>query len=384
MTLTNTSTKRKGFSQSRSRTAAPDLSGIASADTQGLSNTPLICQTSPDITLGIDYLSYILPITDVSTVLDHLSLLSDRFVDAFEVHHGRGHCAGRPFANRADSANGMMVLWNLPDQNKDTGSMRVAVAGKSLLRCTVLETVRFIRSLPTTARFNRIDICADDYSRSMLPSQLMDAYRAENHTGFRSCKYYDDVSGNVYDSGWTVAFGARSSDRYTRYYNAKPLHKIDAFRFEIELKGKLAREHIEQILLIDDEPMLATMLSSLIAGNISFIDRSSGARSARCKPLPFWADWLSRLGSSIRLRLVTLKPTLSKTIAWIERSVSSSLALVCKYIGGDSIQYLYGLIKLGEQKFTARHETILKAAKREYFREYPIGPDSFVYDSTFQ
>ena len=139
--------------------------------------------------------------------------------------------------------------------------------------------------------------------------------------------------------------------------------------------------HIEYL---DADSHEDTVLVALVAGNISLVDRQSVGRASRCEPLACWARWLSSLGSSIRLSVRILKPTVAKTIAWIERSVSASLAIICKYVGGDKIQYLNGLIQLGEQKFTSRHTAILAAADREYFREYPIGSDTFVYDSTFR
>ena len=54
--------------------------------------------------------------------------------------------------------------------------------------------------------------------------------------------------------------------------------------------------------------------------------------------------------------------------------------MVLKYINPiDKVSYIKRLIQLGESKFSARHETILKASGMEFEKHYSIENDVFVY-----
>jgi DNA relaxase NicK len=269
---------------------------------------------------------------------------------------------GRQFAHRAKSACGASAIWNLPGQNSDKGSMRIALSGEILKRAQQMQSVRFMAYCSRLGAIcNRLDLKADDYSRSMHPDLLQAACDAGNVKGFRKSTIHRDMyQFDVFESGWTLYFGSRTSDRFTRYYNAKPLHEIEAWRFECEFKHSIANEIMNHLILcIDDEELLIRMIASNIAGNISFIDRSDEPRANRCYELSWWERFTDRLGSSIRLSLPKIVPTIQKSINWIENKVSASLAMVAQYYGTDKIEYIKKLIQRGEHKLTNRHQAIL-------------------------
>lgn len=385
MTLTNKSTAGKGFTV-RSRDTPSGVADTAQSPIHTrISNTGLPCQTDNSLELGIDYLTFVLPIKDSIAVHSLADTLSSRYLDAFEFRVGQGRFVGRQFANWAVSATGMLLLWNLPGENLDKGSVRIAISGKSLERATVLETQLLISQLlELNGVCNRIDIKVDDFSRSMNPEDIIDAIHHKNYcrSCFRKGKVQEDISGSVYERGWTIYMGSRESDKMIRYYNAKPVHKIDAFRYELEYKNAIANEIAKAIAMMNTNETLTELLSGIIVKSAKFIDRSDGNRADRCAVLPFWQKWIDRFGTDgIKLSPPRKTPTLSRSIAWVERSVSATLAMICKYVGGDKVAYLKGLIQAGEEKFGARHEAILKACKKEVIREYPV-ENGYVYDMT--
>lgn len=346
------------------------------------SNTGLICQ---DLSLGIDYLTLAIPIADADDIHKLISTLSIIFQDAYDLHFDQGRFIGRQYSGWALSPNGGLLAWNLPGENGQDphfGSLRLALSGGVLKRAKQLDIVQFMRiQLRNGAKCNRIDLRADDYTRVMLPEHLLDACRKKNISGFRNSRLHADTVGNIYECGWTIYLGSRESDRFTRYYNAFPVHGIEAFRYEIECKNEVA-DQIAYYLCIcsDDEEALTSLMGAYLAGHISFVDRSGGSRASRCDKLPFWQAFTDRLGSSIRFSVPAVVRTIQKSIDWIEHSVSATLGMVAMYINPDDIEsYIRRLIEFGKAKFSSRHQTILNASKMEFEKYYSIEDDTFVY-----
>ena len=365
-----------------------------------LSNTGLT-NIDADILTRIDYLTAVVPLADASTVYDLLQNIATQYRDSVEYHWGHGQFVGRQFSNRAESVHGLQAQWNLNGENSDPGTLRFTLSGNFLERCDVADTVRLIGRLYNTygAKVNRIDLTADDYSRKMLPDYIRDANQAGNFSGYRKgkFKYITDDNGDCFTAGWTIYLGSRQSDRFVRYYNAKPLHGIDAFRYEVEFKNDLANtvaHHLVHSVAKDNakysssmiskikvDTVLAKNISSLIVGGLDFIDKSSGDRYCRREFLPFWADFVSRMGGErLKLSPPKIKPTMERAIAWLERSVAGTLAMVSEYVGAANVMsYIRSLSAAGRERMGPRHTSMLKAAKLEPTREYPI-ENGFVYE----
>ena len=70
---------------------------------------------------------------------------------------------------------------------------------------------------------------------------------------------------------------------------------------------------------------------------------------------------------------------MERAIAWLERSVAGTLAMVSQYVGSDKISYIRSLAAAGRERMGARHTSMLNAARLEPTREYPI-EGGFVYE----
>ena len=70
---------------------------------------------------------------------------------------------------------------------------------------------------------------------------------------------------------------------------------------------------------------------------------------------------------------------MDRAIAWLERSVAATLAMVSEYVGADKIAYIRSLAAAGRERMGARHTSMINAAKLEPTREYPI-ENGFVYE----
>lgn len=364
-----------------------------------LSNTGLHCQDS-HLFSRIDWLTCIVPVADGSTVYSLLQDIASQYKDSVEYFWERGHFVGRQFANQARSVHGICAQWNLPGENGDAGSLRFTLSGGLLERCDVADTVRLMHRLIHIhgAKINRIDLTVDDYSRAMLPQYIRDANKAGNYSGYRkgNFQYITDDNGDCYSAGWTIYLGSRTSDKFVRYYNAKIKHGIDAFRYEVEYKDEIANaiaNAIANTIAKDNakynssmiaknkvNETLSSMICEFIIGNTAFIDRTSGDRLSRSAPLPFWHDFVTRMGGKgVKLSPPTIKPTMERAISWLERSVAATLAMVAQYVGSDKNTYFRSLAAAGRERMGARHTSMLNAAKLEPTREYPI-ENGFVYE----
>ena len=363
------------------------------------SNTGLHCQ-DPQLFSRIDYLTCLVPIADASTVFSLLQDIASQYKDSIEYSWERGYFIGRQFSHHARSVHGIAAQWNLPGDNDDLGSLRFTLSGGLLERCDVPDTVRLLHRLIHIhgAKINRIDLTVDDFSRSMLPEYIRDANQAGNYSGYRkgNFQYITDDNGDCYSAGWTIYLGSRTSDKFVRYYNAKIKHGIDAFRYEVEYKDETANviaNAIANTIAKDNakynssmiaknkvDETLSSMLCALIIGKTAFIDRTNADRLSRSVPLPFWQDFVTRMGGKgIRLSPPTIKPTMERAIAWLERSVAGTLAMVSQYVGADKISYIRSLAAAGRERMGARHTSMLNAARLEPTREYPI-ENGFVYE----
>lgn len=337
------------------------------------------------LSLGIDYLTLILPVETSEQCLQLIDSMSRIFSDSYEFFRENGRFIGRQFANWARSPNGGLVVWNLPGENEESlthGSMRIALGGTVLNRASASQIVKFISAvLAEGGKCSRIDLKCDDYSRSMSPDLLEKACNDGNITGFRKSSKHADLSSNdLNESGWTLYFGSRTSDRYTRYYNAKPVHDIEAWRYETEYKGAVAHEIAGILCNTTDEEVLGLLIAANIAGNISFIDRTRSVRADQCPMLDWWAKFIDRLGSSIRLSIPVILPTIKRSIEWLEERVSATLAMVSEYYGYSELELFKRLQSIGVKRQTSRHRALLEAASRESSRCITLSDDSFILD----
>lgn len=342
-----------------------------------------------DLLLGIDYLTLILPIENEADTLAFIDSMSRIFSESYELHRGHGRFVGRQFSNWANSPSGGLITWNLPGENGESlthGSLRMALGGKVLVRAKVLQIVRLISTVfAANGKCTRIDLKADDYTRAMCPNLLEKASNDKNRTGFNDGYKVGQLgSTDLKEKSWTLYFGSRKSDRFTRYYNAKPLHNIEAWRFEVEYKNEIAHEIATHLCYAsDDEEVLSSLIGAYIAGNISFVDRSSSGSKKnvdRCSMLDFWKDFTDRLGSSVRLSLPAVVPSLQRSIEWLETRVSATLAMISEYFGFNEFELFKRLKKIGRERMGPRHYNLLETCSREPYKVLTLSDDSFMME----
>lgn len=225
---------------------------------------------------------------------------------------------------------------------------------------------------------SRIDIAIDDPTYSRIPvSKMRESWERGNNFGFRKHKYTE--SGETPEKmRKTWNFGSRESGKFTRIYD----HEGECLRHEVEFKRHFAREVFEKLASItrpidaawmqsdslaecvngEDnetfESIISKELASLTLGAIDFRDRGNRKDATRggyrdSKRLSFYQEYIDEVcGQTYRLTAPKPAKSLLKTVDWVKRQVSSTLAMMNDGIGGFNFRiWLQDLLIYGRERY---------------------------------
>jgi len=230
------------------------------------------------------------------------------------------------------------------------------------------------------SRVTRFDIAFDDFNRKLDIMKIVKLIREDKEssrvvTRWRGWRLLS--SGDMFaedNKGLTLYLGARSSGSFARLYdkrlevisNAKKrgvdldfdLLPDSWLRFELELKGKKSDAVVRDFL---SSPLgfSPAYFTGVLRGLIEF---KSGSRNGKKKSdLRAAAWWTSFCGLGERFPVSPPSPrqSIEKKIAWLERSVAGSLALVTEHYDGD-MGFIYDLLEDGKERLTPQHRAMLK------------------------
>jgi hypothetical protein len=166
--------------------------------------------------------------------------------------------------------------------------------------------------------------------------------------------------------GWTIYFGSRKSDKFIRYYNKafKSGGLIDSYRWEVEFKKDRSDILFQEFISIPPEQfteLAPMMLANYVIGAIDFIDRQSGDRLSRQQRLAWWERFCKKIGDGLRLPSRQSKPLITKKIAWMKRSVETTLALLQDALGVPQFAgFLRECIVSGRERYKPEHIALLE------------------------
>lgn len=263
-------------------------------------------------------------------------------------------------------------------QNYDLWQLCVAFKAHGFSRCT------------------RWDTAVDDYENPDLLRQVEAATEAENCTGFKKFGYYKEGEIGKGKTGETFTLGSRQSSRFVRIYDAKNKHGIDAIRWEQENKRKVAQEVFDMFvqygrafrqtfLKSDTDPScwektddevseaLGEYMGKMAVGHLDFVDRSEQRQNGQVsdlEKLPFWQNFIDRIGGQLKVVIVKPKPTLQKTIDWLERQCVTGLAMTHLALGKKAAYERYQkLLSKGLRKMTKYQELMVEEYRNPCFIE---------------
>lgn len=290
---------------------------------------------------------------------------------------------------------------NLYYTELDHGNIEFVVdlSGEYLSRFALselLEINSFFRQFESV-KCSRFDISIDiprAYQLDVLDLRV--AYSNGDFYGFKKANITSKLDGTEA----TIYLGSRESSQYIRIYDMVKKHCMDAQRYEIEYKRKLAdfyshylyqlfpnrgvyavsqsertgqdwRNHLESTEQY--ELRISRELAGFALGAVGFVDRSykdSHTKIDELPKLPFWDRFLSEINQGIAIkpvRIPIVPKSLQKSLDWLTRQVSKLLLVLKKGMGFKNFKvFLDALLLHSEDKITKKDRAIIDFLKQQY------------------
>jgi hypothetical protein len=336
-------------------------------DSAPLSNTGLDSQTSQSKSLSakLDWIQGTFRFSSLEQLHEILGVVQTYTDENWVFYPGRGRFCGKQWNNSVQGVKGAIALYNLPDQEDGKlGHCFLSFPARALNRVDPWDVWNMVRALVTRYNFKatRFDPCIDDYAKRISYSDLDEAAKKGNYTGFRKppiVHHSYDKNGQIV--AWTFTFGSRLCDRLVRIYDkaTESDGEIDSVRIEAELHDKVAQQAVAQWVEIDPdefEEMSPLYLANVVVGSIKFIQRTADKNVSRMSTLEWWQNILEEVGEGIRHTVKAVKTTLEEKKEWVTRQVSTTLAMFSKIMGmKEFFSYLKAELKGGQARFTDYH-----------------------------
>jgi hypothetical protein len=208
---------------------------------------------------------------------------------------------------------------------------------------------------------------AGDYSGANSHSFYSTRHRRDTNNGEQQ---NDSIQSECSSSqGDTVYFGSPSSDKRVTFYNALPVHGIDALDIEVRFRKSKAQNCLTSLLFSDFEALAARPFEDfvrnihrVVAGSIDFIRRDGSKDISRLSRYDFWESFRNASDGTLRVRRDRRDVSARKIIDWVGRQVAPSLAIIHKLIGVLAFRsWMARLLEQGERRLTDMQTSFIKA-----------------------
>jgi DNA relaxase NicK len=312
-----------------------------------------------------------MPVTSMNRFRDAVDFVVSNFSDTAVWTPDQPIFMGIYWEGSGHSVKGIKWGWSLPKQGSNQPGLGfISVPGSVLETETGRDVWRTIRGLYYNWKFKatRIDIALDDYGKLVQPEWVVDALNLKDYARFRD--YRMDINGGGKFPGWTFYFGSKKSDRIVRYYNkfAESKGKINAYRWELQLRGSLANAAFKDYAEISSEDfdeVSPTYLASTVTGACEFVNKDESVRLSRLERLWWWQKLVDLFGQ-VRHSKPKIVKTVDRTINWIRRQVVLSLIVLDEGLGlRESIRFLRGMKAENRERLTREHEALISQLRKE-------------------
>jgi DNA relaxase NicK len=158
----------------------------------------------------------------------------------------------------------------------------------------------------------------------------------------------------------THYWGSRNSATLIRIYD-----KGKFTRFEVESKrGKSSALYARFVEImnagVDMEDCLLHLFNGAIEG-IQFYSEKKDKNLSRNELASFWKEFLNTIKyEKVVLPALVNERSLEKSLAWLERSVSATLAMAKEVMGQTYAQFHFNLLEKGKNKMDSYKKLIVK------------------------
>jgi len=219
-------------------------------------------------------------------------------------------------------------------------------------------------------KVTRVDIAIDDYVGFLDIKHIREQMESGNFTSvFTDFQVQMSWKSPDFDrKGITCYFGSRKSESLIRIYDKAQEQGVDRhwIRVEMEFKGDLANRVAEFIAVNEDLLYLKGLLYQLL----DFKDPSSDSNKSRWPTAKWWSDFLDEI-RKIKLPKERVRKRYEDSLAWVEKQVAPTLAMLALANGGD-MGPIDKLIRKGQARIRPKHISIINETLERIKDE---GPD---------
>jgi hypothetical protein len=266
--------------------------------------------------------------------------------------------------------------------DNDYIKFHLSMPGKALANIGFKATLELMRILNDEYRFrcSRIDSKVRCHKKIVALDFLKNITEEQNYSPLMYRTYYN--SGNKHDGtfGQSITLGKPSSDKRITFYEAKPVHGIDALDIEVRWRNDSAQVVFGSIIGTKDENLnfgqSAAVIHKIVATSVDFIDRkkSDGTNEKnidRCQRYEFWQEFRNASGGGIRVRAKKTQLDGVRQIQWIETKVYKAIALAYELMGVAKFhKWIMDMCKRGKAAFTSEYDAYVRLYKNSCKHQY--------------
>jgi len=339
-----------------------------------------------------------------SQLKDLTQLLASLCVDRYIPRLCTGYYIGnRRYLHSFSSLLGVIINWEPKIDDSELGyqnhseeinplhfldetfvCFHISVPGKPLNAMGSKNAISFLASLRESYGFScsRIDCKVRNHSWVVNFDMLESATTRGDIVG--ADRYVQYESGSVKSNfqkrqsfpqsqlelGKTFTFGSPKSDKRITFYDAKPVHGIDAIDIEVRFRKKLAKVAFHQVLGTSEQNYnygeSLRAIQSIVAGAIDFVHRIEGETNIkRCERYAFWQQFRDDVGGAIRVSRPKVQFSIVKQKQWIETKVFRALAVSKEVMGSAHFhRWIEDVCKKGKSALTSTHDAQIDLYKR--------------------
>lgn len=290
---------------------------------------------------------------------------------------------GRLYNHHSTSPNGLIVAYNAPtDGFMALGQIIVVIPGRVWSSLTPELQDEVILTLNRYGvKCTRIDLRVDDRDSYLKPEMFHQAWEQGHIKGHMT---YQACLGRRPGDGFTVYLGSKNSDTRVRIYDKTKQSKgeVIGVRLEVQWRRKRAQavftnyckvtQNVKKLSLLKGNRhlLIDETIINLVTGAIDFRERNETKKNFfRCRRCEWWETFINDLNAEPEIiHIPTPITTLEDKKAWIERSVSQTLALVESCEGIKSSQrFLKDVIAKAKRKLNPKNQAIVRCHLRQKY-----------------
>jgi hypothetical protein len=248
----------------------------------------------------------------------------------------------------------------------------LTMSGKPLGAIGFKSQLMFMRLLDEVYQFrcSRIDPKVRCHNKIIDFDTLEEVVKSRDYTPSMEYTFHKSSTVNSDIIGRTITLGTPSSDKRISFYNALPVHGVDALDIEVRYRNTRAQQAFNQIIGTPDDNLnfaqSAEIIHKLVAGSVDFIYKEGGSvkNLDRCLRYEFWGIFIDAAGGAIRVQKQKVQFSGIKQIQWIETKCYKALALAKEMLGNARFHKWIGdMCNRGKANFTSEHDAYIRFYK---------------------